>query len=169
MKTYRFVFTLEKNDYMEYMRNLVSSFKENRKKKIWLVVSIPLFAVLTALYFKQMNIIFKLILGLFSLLWIFVIWKRIWNYYLSKKVNDNFLENIGYKKAVEICVEFFDDEFKINDTLASYNSIKKIRMLTSVIVIFYDEKLSLILPKKIIGGEADIKKFLKFLYLKTQL
>ncbi|MEG1301186.1 MAG: YcxB family protein [Erysipelotrichaceae bacterium] len=169
MKTYRFVFTLEKNDYLEYMRNLVSSFKENKKKKIWLVVSIPLLAVLTALYFKQMNYIYKIILGLISLLWIFVIWKKIWNYYLSKKVNDNFLENIGYKKAVEVNVEFFNNEFKINEKNISYQSIQKIRMLTRVIVIFYDEKLAVILPKKIIGSETEIKKFLKFLYLKTQL
>lgn len=169
MKTYRFVYTLDKLEYMEYMKSLVSSIKENRIKKIWLMISIPALLLFTVIYFSEMDLLYKLLLMMLAILWVLFIWKKLWMKYLNKKVNDNFLKNIGFKESKEIKIIFDENAVNVNNTTFEYLNIKKMRMLENVLILFYQEKQALILPKRVIGDEEDVRTFIKFIYLNTQL
>ncbi len=150
---FSYKYTLNEDDYLQYLRFMVSTQKGNKIKVWWIRLALPLLLLFTIYYFNLYKMIGIDILALLlSCIWIFVVADKIYGNFLFKRVNKNFVKNLNLSyKEIKVC--FNDDGISIDGRKIDYENMFKIVPLTGVLLFFHNKTEVFIIPNRIIGEE----------------
>ena len=170
METYNYNFKLSEEEYLEYLRYIVSYTKGSKIRNLWLRFSIPLLVVLTIYYFRQYINIFNISLGVaLSLVWFFFISSRIISNFLYKKVDKNFVQNFKVKDYKPVNLSINEEGIILNNKKIEYSLIHSIIMLKRSLAIFYDLDKAFIIPYATIGSKENVDEVVAHIEGKTKL
>ncbi len=163
----KIVFKLETEDYLEYLRFMISNSKKNRITGWWLRAIIPLLLVFSFTFFKLYTNVLYVVLGVvFALLWFFFLSDRIWKAFLFRSINTNFVSKMNIKDFKEVTAYFKDDNIIIDGKTIEYKDIENVIPLKRILVVFYSGSKSFVIPNKAIGELNQQTELIKFIYEK---
>lgn len=166
---FQFRYTLNEEELLEYMHYLFVLNPKNKRRCLWIKVSVPALLVFTLFYFQFFNQ--WLFLGsalLISVFWLFLISKKLWHRVLNRHVRNWFK---GYQKNAaysEVLVQFTDLKIIINDCNNYYEELLNIIPLRHVILFFHRPKQVFMIPQRVFDSEERLKEFSTLLAQKRE-
>lgn len=163
----KIVFKLKEEDYLEYLRFVISNSKKNRNIGWWLRVIIPLLLLFSFTFFKLYGNLLYVVLGVsFALIWFFFLSDKIWKAFLFRSININFVRKMNITKFEEVTVDFRDDSIMVDGKVVKYNDIERIIPLKNILVIFYGGSKTFVIPNSAIEKQTQQTKLIEFIYKK---
>lgn len=170
MKNFNYNFKLTEQEYLEYLRYVVSFTKGSKIRNIWLRFSIPLLVVLTLFYFREYLTYFYIVIGMaIALFWFFNFSSKIINSFLHKKVDKSFKANFKIKDFSVVQVLISEDGIILNKSKIDYSLVNNLMMLKSSLAIFYDYDKAFIIPYRVIGDMVVVNEIVKYIDEKRQV
>ena len=155
-----FIFTLNEEELLEYMKYIFALNSKNKKRCIWIRISIPAFLLFTLFYFKLYNhILIVLFFGMISVVWFFIISTKIWNKYLNNQLGKWYSKYSDKSVYSRVWVNFNDKNIIVNDIEINYNDLYSIVPLKHVLLFFYSKNNVFMVPLRSIGDDEKIKTF----------
>jgi len=163
----KIVFKLEAEDYLEYLRFIISNSKKNRNIGWWLRVIIPLLLLFSFTFFQLYTNLLYVVIGVaFALLWFFFLSDKIWKAFLFRSININFVSKMNIAKFEEVEVDFKENNFIVAGKVIEYKNIENVIPLKHILVIFYGGSNSFVIPNKAIGDFQQQTELIRFIYEK---
>lgn len=162
--SYNYEYKLTEEEYLEYLRYLVSFTKGTKIRNLWLRFSVPLLVIMTLYYFRQYLVSWYLVIGIsISLIWFFNISTKIINNFLYKKIDKNFAQNFKVKDFKPVNVTINEDSIILDRKKIEYSLIHNIAPLNSSLAIFYDYDKAFIIPNRIIKENDQLSEVVEFI------
>lgn len=164
MKNFNYNFKLTEEEYLEYLRYVVSFTKGSKIRNLWLRFSIPLLVVLTLFYFREYLTYFYIMIGMaIALFWFFNFSSKIINSFLHKKIDRSFKANFKIKEFSTVNTLINDDCIILDKKKIDYPSISNLMTLTSSLAIFYDFDKAFIIPYRVIGDKDKLNELVSYI------
>lgn len=157
---FQFRFTLNEEELLEYMHYLFALNPKNKRRCLWIKVSVPALLVFPLFYFR----LFKqwLILGavlVISAFWLFLISKRLWELVLNRQVISWFKDYQKNATYSEVQVQFNDLKIIVNECNIYYEELLNVVPLRHVILFFYRPKQVFMMPQRVFDSEERLREF----------
>ena len=163
----KIIFKLEEEDYLEYLRFMISNSKKNRNTGWWLRVIVPLLLLFSFTFFKlYTNILYVVIALAFGLLWFLFLSDKIWKAFLFRSININFVKKMNIKEFEKVIVDFKENNIKVHGKAVEYKDVENIIPLKHILIIFYGGSQTFVIPNKAIGEQDQQTELIKFIYEK---
>ncbi len=163
----KIVFKLAEEDYLEYLRFMISNSKKNRNTGWWLRVIVPLLLLFSFTFFKlYTNILYVVIALAFGLLWFLFLSDKIWKAFLFRSININFVKKMNIKEFEKVTVDFKENNIIVDGKTVEYKDVENIIPLKHILIIFYGGSQTFVIPNKAIGEQDQQTELIKFIYEK---
>ena len=163
----KIIFKLEEEDYLEYLRFMISNSKKNRNTGWWLRVIVPLLLLFSFTFFKlYTNILYVVIALAFGLLWFLFLSDKIWKAFLFRSININFVKKMNIKEFEKVIVDFKENNTIVDGKAVEYKDVENIIPLKHILIIFYGGSQTFVIPNKAIGEQDQQTELIKFIYEK---
>lgn len=163
----KIIFKLEEEDYLEYLRFMISNSKKNRNTGWWLRVIVPLLLLFSFTFFKlYTNILYVVIALAFGLLWFLFLSDKIWKAFLFRSININFVKKMNIKEFEKVIVDFKENNIIVDGKAVEYKDVENIIPLKHILIIFYGGSQTFVIPNKAIGEQDQQTELIKFIYEK---
>ena len=162
----KYQFTLETEEYLQFLRYQYSTGKGSRGKKLWLMTSLPALVICTMIFF-----------GLYrSALWVtaavaaMVVWvvygaPGLWRRYVNRKIDQRFLDRLSVKGFEEVTLEFGPDQVRSRSSggrfAIPYGKLSLVQPLPEMLVLGDGTEKTLLLPYRIFSDQEEIQTFLR--------
>ncbi|MBR0385590.1 MAG: YcxB family protein [Erysipelotrichaceae bacterium] len=161
---YDYKFKLSEQDYLQYMRYMISTSSSNKKKALWMRLSLPALMGFSIYFFRLHTKVWIIILAVvLSLIWVFAISDRIWKHFLFRKINENFIRSLDIKQYTQVHVVFDEKCVKVDKKEIPYEDIFRVLPLTDILVVFHSFKESFVIPNRVIGNQDAIGELMAFI------
>ncbi|MGI6510214.1 MAG: YcxB family protein [Erysipelotrichaceae bacterium] len=163
----KIIFKLAEEDYLEYLRFMISNSKKNRNTGWWLRVIVPLLLLFSFTFFKlYTNILYVVIALAFGLLWFLFLSDKIWKAFLFRSININFVKKMNIKEFEKVTVDFKEKNIIVDGKTVEYKDVENIIPLKHILIIFYGGSQTFVIPNKAIGKQDQQTELIKFIYEK---
>lgn len=154
-------FTLQDSELSEAYQFLASLLPRNKMRHLAIVLSVPVLAFFTLIYFHGASTLFGWILALgLSVLWILKISRWLWTIYLHNQVSGLFKETLANAQYTPVTAVFSED-IRIAEQTLTYADIQRIVPLAHTLLFFYSPHQMFIMPLRILGDAQQIEAFCK--------
>lgn len=159
---YKYRFRLTEEDYLQYLRFMVSTSSRNKSKGWWLRGAVPALLLFTVYYFRLHKLIWLDVTAvILSVIWVFVISDKIYAAFLYRRVNSNFVKklNVGFK---DVSVDFNDRRISVDGREISYDQIFKVLPMKDILIFFYGQDQLFIIPNRAIGESELVAQLMGY-------
>lgn len=163
---YRFQFTLKKQEYLDFLKAQSMLLRKNRRKKLWIVTSIPTLILCSVIFFGLYTSILWVMAAVMAAgVWIMEIGPRLWSRHLDRRFSEKLLEEMEINRFEP--VELIFDEEKITACFLGkkrrlfYKSLRTFLPLGGVFAFSDGQKETYLLPCRVFPGKEEMETFLK--------
>ena len=152
-------FTLEEAEMLEYYAYVFAMTPQNKARAIWLKGSIPLLIALTLYFFHLYSVVWVDVLALtLSLVWLFVLSGKLYSRSIAAQTAAWFSKNVKTASFSEVSVSF-KEEIMVDKKRFAYSELRRVVPLRHVLVFYCGNNEVFLIPKRVIGDEAQMSVF----------
>lgn len=158
-----FCFTLEKEEYIEYLCWQFSASKSTRGSRWFLITSVPAVLLTGTLLLRLKNWMFFTAMLALAVMWVLYGAKAVWKRYVYHKVTAKVLPKMQLQAFREVTYHYTDAGIEYQDgkkkQLLPWAKIPGMLPLASEFAFAYDKGV-ILLPYRLFEGDEDMKSFL---------
>lgn len=158
-----FCFTLEKEEYMEYLAYELNRSGKMRGSRWFLLTSVPALLVTGMLALKVRNMLFFTSMLALAALWILYGARVVWNNYLNRKIRRYYWPKLNIREFAQVCCRFTEEGMEVKDPSGkrkvAYSEMGAMIPLKHVFALYYPGG-TFLLPYREFEKEEDMKAFL---------
>lgn len=152
-------FRINKSEMFEYYEYTFALMPKNKTRVVWIKGSIPVLIGFTLYYFHLYKHIWVDVLAvILSLIWLFVLSNKLWARFIKGQVKVWFEKNAPKASFPEVHIQF-KESIKVDDQVIPYQMINQVLPLKHILIFYYGNQNVFIIPNRVIGDEAELKKF----------
>lgn len=159
-----FRFTLEKEEYVEYLCWQLSASTSTRGYRWFLITSVPAVLLTGTLVLRLNNWLFLTSMIALAVMWVLYGAKAVWKRYIYRKVTVKMLPKMQFQTIREVVYHFTDAGIEYQEEkkkrLLPWTKISGMLPLASEFAFAYDKGV-ILLPYRLFEGEEDMKNFLR--------
>ncbi len=156
-------FTITEEEMYEYYQYIFALNPKNKRRAIWIKLSIPVLALLTVFLFRLYKYTWVVIVMCFLIVvWWVVLSGKLYSGFVNGQVQKWFTKNVNSTSFSEVHVQF-EDNIIVDDKKIDYANLNTITPLKHILIFSYGENEMFIIPNRAVGEEADMEKLSKFI------
>lgn len=159
-----FCFTLEREEYVEYLCWQLSASKSTRGSRWFLITSVPAVLLTGVLVLRLNNWMFFTAMLALAVMWVLYGAKAVWKRYIYHRVTARILPKMQFQTIHEVKYHFTDAGIEYREEkkkrLLPWTGISAMLPLASEFAFAYDRGV-ILLPYRLFEGEEDMKDFLR--------
>lgn len=160
MENTQYSFRLTEDEVLEYYRYNFSAAPQNKKRRYWLMISIPGLLLVSLLFFQWYHSVWiDVAAGVFAVFWIVFLSGRVFHRFITRTINHNFLQRLNVKDYPVVHVKVGDQKISVDDKTIDYASIRDLVPLSRSLVVKYDDNKAFIIPLRVIGDTEQVQQF----------
>lgn len=164
-----FCYTLQKEEYMEYLAYELSRSGRMRGSRWFLLTSVPALLVTGMLVLKIRHMLFITSMIALAALWILYGARAVWSNYLNRKIQRYYWPKLNIREFAQIRCRFTEKGMVIEDPNSkrevSYSEMGAMIPLKHLFAFYYPGG-TLLLPYREFEKEEDMKAFLTWILSK---
>lgn len=161
-----FCFTLQKEEYLEYLVYEISRSGKMRGSRWFLLTSVPALLVTGVLVLKIRHMLFITSVLALAVLWVLYGAKAVWGNYLRRKAERYYWPKLNIREFAQIRCHFGENKITVEEPGGkrniSYSGIRLLAPLKHIFAFYYPEG-TLLLPYRVFEQEEEIKAFLTWI------
>lgn len=159
-----FCFTLEKEEYIEYLSWQISHSKTMRGSRWFIMTSVPALLLTGVLFLRVRNWLFVSSIIALAVLWVLYGAKAVWKGYIRRKIAKQILPRMNIQEFREMSYHFGENgiEYRENGkkNLIPWKDIVLMAPMENQFAFCY-AKGAVLIPYRVFEGEEDMKQFVK--------
>lgn len=162
---YRFRFTLEKQEYRNFLKNQSMLLKKNRWKRAWLIMGVPTLLLCSVLYFGWYRSVLWVIAALMLAgVWALEIGPALWRRHMDRRFEKAVQETGEDWHFAETELDFNEDSVTVRSPGSSrvlpYQELSAFVPMGELFVFSAGADKTLLLPFRVFMDESEMKAFI---------